>query len=348
MSMKRIIVSVFAILSLGSCNAKEEQPAGASSSTPTLLPSQFLDGERLFFKMASTAGDTILGFGDSGGGICFLAPNEIENLHLQSKEKKGYIKHLMGMQYIEFADLVADKNVPPPQLSNKFSLSRHFQTVTKPYIIVPGTDGEFKELPAMVKMMPFDVFLAQNFFMGKAWTFDYPKQQIWVNTPLTAADTADKNVQRIGFKKDEKGKQLYGHASMKINVDGEDLDVLFDTGASIFLSENGKKSFNTQKNSIAGSFIAASVFDKWRSKHPEWKYYEKVDKSGNADGIEVPQVSIGGKTVGPVLFTKRNDEVWSQGMIASMDKVVKGAIGGSALKYLKVTIDYNNELIRFE
>jgi hypothetical protein len=275
-----------------------------------------------------------------------MAPGEIEKLHLQEKQKKGYIKHIMGMQYIAFADLVADKNIPAPQPTTKFSLSRHFQTVTSPYIIVPDNDGEFKELPAMVKLMPFDMFLGQNYFMGKAWTFDYPKQQVWVNTPLSVADATAANVQKIGFKKDDKGHKLFGHASMKVSVDGEELDVLFDTGATIFLTDDGKKSLNTTENSVGGSFIAKSVFDMWRSKHPEWRCYTKADAHG--DVIEVPKVMIGGHTVGPVLFAVRDDENWSKGMIASMDKVVKGAIGGSALKYLKVTIDYNAELIKFE
>lgn len=62
----------------------------------------------------------------------------------------------------------------------------------------------------------------------------------------------------------------------------------------------------------------------------------------------MPSVGIGGYVVGPVLFARRPDEAWSQGMIHSMDRVVRGAIGGSALKYFKVTIDYNSGLIRFE
>ena len=61
-----------------------------------------------------------------------------------------------------------------------------------------------------------------------------------------------------------------------------------------------------------------------------------------------PKVKIGSYEVGPVLFSQRPDENWSQGMIATMDKVVQGAIGGSVLKYFKVTIDYNSELIRLE
>jgi hypothetical protein len=344
--MKKITISACAFILLASCAARENNSAPAPPATPVMLPSRFLNAERFFVKMASATGDTILGFGDTGGGICFLAPDELEKLHLQSKSKKGFVKHIMGMKYIEFADLVADKRIPAPMLTTKFSLSRHFQKVTAPYIIVPGTDGEFRELPQMVKLMPFDVFLGQNFFMGKAWTFDYPKQQVWVNTPLSPSDATNKNVQKIGFRKNANGEKVFGHGSMKIEIDGEEIDVLFDTGATIFLSDDGKKMFHTTDNSIGGSFIARSIFDKWRAKHPDWKYFQKADN--NKDIIEVPQVTIGGHTVGPVLFAKRDDENWSQGMISSMDKVVKGAIGGSALKYLRVTVDYNNELIKFE
>jgi hypothetical protein len=64
--------------------------------------------------------------------------------------------------------------------------------------------------------------------------------------------------------------------------------------------------------------------------------------------IQVPQVTVGGTTAGPVWFAKRPDEAWSRGMIGSMDKVVKGAVGGSLFQYYIVTIDYNSELALFE
>ena len=64
--------------------------------------------------------------------------------------------------------------------------------------------------------------------------------------------------------------------------------------------------------------------------------------------IEVPEIIVAGQNVGPVLFSKRPDRVWSQWMIHSMDKVVLGVLGGSALQYFRVTIDYSTELIRFE
>ena len=222
-------------------------------------------------------------------------------------------------------------------------IRRPFGRVTVPTLFVPPMDDEVKFI---MKSMPFDIFLGQNFFMGKAWTIDYKNQQVWVNTPVAASETGKPGVQHVGFKKNKNKENVNGHGSFFIEVDGEVIEVLFDTGATIVLSENGKKLLRTNRKTIGGSFIAASVFDKWQQNHPEWKCYPKSDM--NSDIIEVPKITIGGNEVGPVLFAKRNDEVWSQGMIQTMDTVVKGAIGGSALKYLKVMIDYNTDLIKFE
>ncbi len=311
-----------------------------ANTLPTMLPSLFMEGARFYLKIATTSGDTVLAFGDTGGGISMILQETIDKLKLQSCVKTGLIKGIMPMKYIRFGDVVRDGCIPPPVQASQLILRRLTGRVNEPYFIVPKEDEELK---LMKKVMPFEIFLAQHFFMGKAWTIDYIKQQIWVNTPLKSADAG---VQPLGFKKDAAGKKLFGHPSMTIEVDGILIDVLFDSGATMVLSEDGKKALGTDKKTIAGSFIAASVFDKWRKSHPEWKYYPKADL--NNDVIEVPNVKLGSYTAGPVLFAKRPDAAWSEGMIGSMDKVVKGAIGGSALRYFKVMIDYNSELIKFE
>jgi len=128
--------------------------------------------------------------------------------------------------------------------------------------------------------------------------------------------------------------------------------VLFDTGATILLSESARIELNREEE-IGGSFIARSVYNKWRQRHPNWKIIAKgniLPDGGqiyHLDLIQVPLVKLGNYEVGPVWFAVRPDEAWSKNMIRSMDKVVKGAIGGSALKYISVKIDYPNELIEF-
>jgi hypothetical protein len=249
----------------------------------------------------------------------------------------------MPIKYVPFKELTASDSFPAPILLQDRVLRHNFMRVTDPFLLVPPMDEELK---FMTQTMSFDVFFGQNLFMGKSWTIDYPGRKVWVNTPLNRTDQMRPGMESIGFKKNESGEKIFGHPSMQIVVDGDTIDVLFDTGATIILSDNGKKALHTDKKTIAGSFIASSVFDKWRTRHPEWKYFEKTDRSN--DVIEVPGITIAGVEAGPVLFARRPDSAWSEGMIGSMDKVVKGAIGGSALKYYRVTIDYNADLIAFE
>ncbi len=314
-----------------------------STQNALRLNTDFVGGERFYIKVATAKGDTLMAFGDTGGGLSMLLPDVIARLGLKPFIKTGLLKGIMPVKYMLFDDIAPNNGMPGPAMLKNKIIRNPFRKVARPFFFIPPMDDELK---FMVQSMPFDIFLGQNFFMGHAWTFDYINKEIWVNTPLPASEEGKPGVQRIGFKKNRSGESVYGHASMFIEVNGEIIEVLFDTGASMVLSEKGKKDFNTEEKTLGGSFIAASVFDKWRKEHPEWKYYEKADMS--QDIIEVPLVKIGGYEVGPVLFAKRPDEAWSKNMINSMDKVVRGAIGGSALKYLKVTIDYNSELIKFE
>jgi hypothetical protein len=311
-----------------------------SGTTPQLLPSAFIDGERFYFKLADSKGDTLLGFGDTGGGHLLIPQQTIDKLGLGSLVKHALAKGVLSIKYLLYDDLIKDNTLPHPAKLSQLILRRPFARVDQPFFIVPPDDDELK---AIRKAMAFDVFLGQGFFMGKAWTIDYPNRQIWVNTPLIAGTAG---TQKLGFKKNSIGEKINGHPRMYIIVDGELIEVLFDTGASITLTEEGKQALNNTHNTIGGSFIAATIFDNWRKRHPEWKYYPKADMGG--DLIEVPKVTIGGLEVGPALFARRPDAVWAQGMINSMDSIVRGAIGGSALKFLKVTIDYNSELIKFE
>ncbi|GLU44386.1 hypothetical protein Musp01_20100 [Muricauda sp. NBRC 101325] len=273
-----------------------------------------------------------------------ILPRITEGKNITPHVKTGLIKGIMPFDYILFNDIVSDPNLPRPYPMRNFIVRTPFSPVKESFLMIPPMDGELKMVSE--KMPDMDAFLGQGFFMGKSWTFDYLKQEIWTNTPLNRNDESHPDVQRIGLKKNNQDAVIFGHPSMEIIVDGEPIDVLFDTGASFVLSDNGKKLLNTDLETMGGSFIASSIFDEWKRKHPDWKIYTESDQ--NRDIIEVPLVKVGSHEIGPVLFAKRKDEIWSESMVQSMDKIVKGAIGGSLLRYFKVTIDYNSQLIKFE
>jgi len=310
------------------------QPVSTSLQTPTELPC-FLKAGRFYIKIPTTTGDTLIGFCDTGGGYTAVYSSVLSKLHLEDK-----IAEIMAgggkKLYIRAKDLVAvSSGVPYPTVGRMFR-----SLMPDPFFELMELDEESK---VFMKYEPYDAFLGQFFYLEHAWTFDYLSGKVYLNTPVTKRD---ENTQPLGFKKDKDGNPLFGHGSMQITVDGQLIDVLFDTGASLWLSSNGRQALHTDIPSAAGSFIAQSVFDNWHQLHPGWRIVEKGESSG-ADLIEVPQVKVGNLVAGPVWFAKRPDEVWSKGMVRTMDKVVKGAVGGSFLQYFTVQADYNAGLIRF-
>ena len=187
-----------------------------------------------------------------------LLPHTKNRDGIGSRTRTGLLKGIMPMEYVLFDELVADPNFPKPYPLSNLVLRGPFQRITRPYLLIPPME---EEVELMTEVQPeMEAFLGQGFFMTRAWTFDYPNKQIWINTTLKASQVNDPNVQKIGFKKDENNVKIFGHPSMTIEVEGQPLDVLFDTGATMILTDAGREQMGMTKKTIGGSFIAASIF----------------------------------------------------------------------------------------
>ena len=97
----------------------------------------------------------------------------------------------------------------------------------------------------------------------------------------------------------------------------------------------------------ATSFITESVFSKWQRRHPDWRVIERADQTLEMPMIEVPEVTVGGYTVGPVWFVVRPDRNFHEHMSQWMDCRIEGALGGSALQYFRILVDYPNAVASF-
>lgn len=322
------------LLLLVGLNLSAQEKAGEPS--PKLLPSELIN-DRFFLKIQTNNGDTIMGYCDTGGGFTALYQATAKKFGLENVISQVTIKG-ESTRYIEAADIYSNDKIPYPAIANYYKGS-----IKEPFFEVPEDNAESSYF---LRLAPHDVFLGQFFFINYSWTFNYLTKELYIHTPLHPA-LSEVNTLQLGFKKDKNGNKLFGHPSIKLEISNKKIDFLFDTGAMFLLSATGKKELGTTENAIGGSFIAKSIFDQWRQEHPEWRFIPKGEING-ADMIEVPEIIVGAMAAGPVWFSIRPDEAWSKGMITSMDKVVKGAIGGSFLKYFKVTIDYNSELIQFE
>jgi hypothetical protein len=50
----------------------------------------------------------------------------------------------------------------------------------------------------------------------------------------------------------------------------------------------------------ATSFIRASVFERWRKAHPDWRVIENAENKTKSARIEVPEIKFGGYLTGAV------------------------------------------------
>ena len=177
--------------------------------------------------------------------------------------------------------------------------------------------------------------LGQAWFAGRTWTFDYPGQRLlW----RVAGDLPAGSRAAVYFRHGVLGRLAYPRIT--VAIDGQEHELLFDTGATLFLSATALAALNDGGPAErAGSFIAARVFDDWHARHPDWRVLRDADTKFPSLLIEVPEIVVAGIRVGPVWFTRRGDENY-RWMSQWTDQPIVGALGGSALRYFRVTLDY--------
>ena len=179
---------------------------------------------------------------------------------------------------------------------------------------------------------------------GHIWTFDYPKQQLWLEssgwTPAKAAKPAT-----LGFQRSPDGTRSSPLARIDIKVDGETISMLLDTGATAKPSSSGAQASGTETVNGMGvtSYITSSMMDRWHARHPDWRVVDGGDvlfPNHPTRIIEVPELQIAGWKVGPVWFTERPDPNFHKVMSQYMDKPIEGAVGGNVYAHFVLTVDY--------
>jgi hypothetical protein len=284
--------------------------------------------DRFFATPTTTSGQTLRLYTDSGGGL-FLLTGTAKRLGLPTRTVG---ERQEKMQTAELPAFRPDASIPPP-LGNGGAL---------PLFPDERAKHEFPD--------PIDGFLGQAWFSGRVWTWDYPaKRLLWLPDGGLPA-VAESHRVKLGFKADKDGKRIADFPRIAAAIDGETLDLLFDTGATVTLSSEALAKLGDQGPASRGtSFIAAVHFDRWRRKHPDWRVIENADAGLKGEPmIEVPAVTVAGYTVGPVWFTRRPDPNFHKFMSQFMDRQVEGALGGSALRFFRVTVDYPHAVAVFE
>jgi hypothetical protein len=194
----------------------------------------------------------------------------------------------------------------------------------------------------------FDGMLGQAWFADRIWTFDYPSQRLLMHRTEPPPEVGVSTAQ-LGFLTDSTGTRVLSFPRITVVVDGDALDLLFDTGATIELTAAAQQQMSDPGPAARGtSFITTEVLNRWRERHPEWRVILDADETvADMAMIEVPEVSIAGLTVGPVWFTERPNANFHEYMSQWMDRRPDGALGGNALRFFRITLDYPAAVAHF-
>lgn len=345
MPVSRVARRAAPILLLASCGAgrgrtptRIARPADALATTP--IPVRY-DEHRWVLRPVTTAGDTLDIYTDTGGEPVFIAHDAFPRggVPFTFVDTTARGDSVFTAPWPPFR---ADAAIPAPlggASPGRFRSTTRaaFTAGYAPRPPHPGRDG----------------LIGSDWFAGRVWRFDYPGRTLSLlpaetpAAPLGPAPSGGVTVP-LGFK-EAPPAEAPNYPRLTVVVDGEPLDLLFDTGAYTVLTDSVRQVIGDGRPaSRAASFIARSVFDRWHTRHPAWRVVPHAEAGSGQDMIEVPAVAIGGLSAGPVWFTARSDRAFHDFMSQWMDRRVEGALGGSGLRYYRVTVDYPRRRATFD
>jgi hypothetical protein len=289
----------------------------APSAHTQVIPAEFVR-DRIFVLATATDGTHVRFFTDTGGGWNAISDGARARLKLQPVGEAELEKSRAPL--VDATKLFGHSNIPSPARDE------------------PWLHGMLVVAPATA-FLEGDGTLGSRWFAGHIWDVDYG--HLTLRALPAPPSPAGFNIIVMGFAADEKGRRALNFPRITISVDGKDIDVLLDTGASATLTSEAAGVLRHETGALVGtSFVIRSIFDQWKAAHPEWRTISQADARGGFPMIEVPDVRVGGIAVGPVWFTLRPDPNFLEFMSQMTDQVVSGALGGSALKYLRIVLDY--------
>ena len=272
--------------------------------------------DRWFVAATAANGEKLEFFTDTGGGFIVHADSAARAGLAVSEQGEGEERAKLA----PFPTFVGSDALPPP-LGERQQL---FVAERSP------RSADFR-----------DGMLGQEWFGGRVWTFDYPNGAMAWHDSAAGMEFDPAHTVPLGFPAKD-GVRTTSFPRIEATIDGETISFLFDTGATLALSDDALARLGDGGAKVRGtSFIVASIFDRWHAAHPDWRVVERAeDNAGAAPIIAVPEVTIAGHAVGPVWFTRRPDSAFHEYMSQWMDARVEGALGGSAFRWFRVDVDY--------
>jgi hypothetical protein len=329
--MKNGLRLAAAMLTMAGCRGGRVEPVSPSPLSPAssqILPTRY-DNDR-FFAVPTTASGSVATLLLDTGDNSRVWETFVARFKLGVDSSPG----AKPTRMTSLPPLRAGLSVPSP------SLNRGQIRVTPPQdmfdtLMSRRTDGQ----------------LGYDWFTDRIWTLDYPGRRILLHA-TTPPRVDGEHETPLGFVVDSAGHRIGVVPRIAIVVDGDSLNMLFDTGATIWMPDAARAAVGGNEGSErAVSLIWQSIFDRWRQRHPEWPVVADGDEVSHAPLIRVPSVRIAGFDTGPVWFRSlvgakmapppRNPKV------PLVRAPFVGTVGGNVFQNFVIVLDYPAAVARF-
>lgn len=321
------MLSIFLIGALAAAMAG----ANAGTSFRQVVPSTYEAGH--FYAVGTTTGGKTLRLlvdsgGAGGSGLYVIDPEAVSRLGLETRRCVSGAETLDVVTAIPF---VPGKGWPKSAGTPCAATA----------LVVPGIG----------KASHADGIIGAGYMPRHVWTFDYSARKLWLE-PVNWKPGSGMHQVTLGYQRDRAGGWGTGFARLRVDVAGQPVDLLLDTGATGKPTMAGEAaSHATIAHGLAvASYITTSVLERWHRQHPDWAMVEAGDNLfGDRHAtrmIEVPTLDLAGWSIGPVWFTERADANFHD-MSRYTDQQVDGAAGGNMFSHFAMTIDYPHGAVWF-
>ncbi len=231
-----------------------------------MLPARF-EHNRVFLDAAAPDGEIVTFYTDTGGGFNAITESTVDQ---HSLVRRGTAMSDNGERVlVAFPAFAQAAGIPPPP-----------------------PDPWLKGNLAVVSdsRLEADGLLGSRWFAGGIWEFDYGERKLFRLNKFEAKDFENAS---LGFRHVANGNRDLNFPRVDVVIDGEQLSMLLDTGATAKLTETSAPVHGlTTGTPVGTSYIVRSIFDSWRDRHPDWRVVENADAvTGQSfPMIEVPSV----------------------------------------------------------
>lgn len=174
----------------------------------TELPVKYVEG-RYFVTPVTKTADTLEFYLDSAGGTNMIWQGVVDELGLETRKKNLRNRNFSVTSMPEFkkgSAIPAAKKLTP--LGSELIVRN------------PKKQNKYAETG----------FLGNIWFGGRVWEFDYPNKSLSVLQNSDYKKDPDMNWVDIGIPTDSTGRAVNFFPSITVVVDGDSIDMLFDTG----------------------------------------------------------------------------------------------------------------------